>query len=67
MDSSELAVANLYETTSMTAAKQSAINSSPLKLKGVNLGKLLKFCILSKTGITDVYKSDVTGDAGASP
>jgi hypothetical protein len=28
---------------------------------------LLNFAILSKTGITDVYKSDVTGDVGASP
>jgi hypothetical protein len=33
----------------------------------VNLGVAGNFAILSKTGITDVYKSSVTGDVGASP
>lgn len=33
----------------------------------VNLGVAGDFVILSKTGITDVYKSSVTGDVGASP
>lgn len=36
-------------------------------LKGVNLGVSGDFAILSKTGITDVYKSAVTGDVGSSP
>jgi hypothetical protein len=33
----------------------------------VNLGVSGNFVILSKSGITDVYKSDVTGDIGTSP
>jgi Ice-binding-like len=33
----------------------------------VNLGKAGNFAILTKTGITDVYKSSVTGDVGVSP
>jgi Ice-binding-like len=33
----------------------------------VNLGDAGSFVILSKTGITDVYKSAVTGDIGSSP
>jgi len=33
----------------------------------VNLGVAGNFAILSKTGITDVYKSDITGDIGTSP
>ncbi len=36
-------------------------------LAGVNLGVAGDFVILSKSGITDVYKSDITGDVGASP
>ncbi|MFV8345807.1 ice-binding protein [Flavobacterium sp. ZB4P13] len=36
-------------------------------LEGVNLGVSGDFVILSKTGITDVYKSAVTGDVGSSP
>ena len=33
----------------------------------VSLGSAGKFAILSKTGITDVYESAVTGDVGTSP
>ena len=33
----------------------------------VNLGKAGGFAILTKTGITDVYKSTVTGNVGISP
>ncbi|TDD98445.1 ice-binding protein [Flavobacterium cellulosilyticum] len=36
-------------------------------LKGVDLGVAGDFVILSKTGITDVYKSAVVGDIGTSP
>jgi hypothetical protein len=35
--------------------------------KVVNLGVAGDFAILSKSGITDVYKSSVTGDVGSSP
>ena len=40
-------------------------NSGALKV--VNLGVAGDFVILSKTGVTDVYKSAVTGDVGSSP
>lgn len=68
-ESSELVVANSkYETTSISSPKQEASTSSQVAaLKGINLGVAGNFVILSKTGITDVYKSDVTGDIGASP
>jgi hypothetical protein len=36
-------------------------------IPGVNLGVAGDFAILSKTGITDVYKSAITGDVGSSP
>lgn len=36
-------------------------------LAAVNLGVAGNFVILSKTGITDVYKSTITGDLGTSP
>ena len=37
------------------------------KVAAVNLGVAGDFAILSQSGITDVYKSDVTGDVGTSP
>ena len=40
---------------------------SSVALTPVNLGTAGNFVILSKTGITDVYKSTVTGDVGTSP
>jgi hypothetical protein len=39
----------------------------PSKLAGVNLGMAGYFVILSKTGVTNVYKSTITGDVGSSP
>jgi hypothetical protein len=36
-------------------------------MEGVNLGVAGDFAILSKTGITNVYKSSITGDVGSSP
>jgi hypothetical protein len=36
-------------------------------LKGIDLGIAGEFAILSKTGVTNVYKSTITGDVGASP
>ncbi|MEI6091814.1 MAG: ice-binding family protein [bacterium] len=39
----------------------------PKPLAGVNLGMSAYFVILSKTGVTDVYKSTITGDVGSSP
>jgi len=37
------------------------------RLAGVNLGVAGDFAILSKSGVTDVYKSSITGDVGTSP
>jgi hypothetical protein len=71
-----------YTATISTGAKDLAGNSlvssnifnfktivaAPLSgLAVVNLGIAGKFAILSKTGVTDVYKSTITGDVGASP
>src|SRR6267378_1057309 len=42
--------------------------ANPLaNLEVVNLGAAGNFAILSKSGITDVYKSSITGDVGTSP
>jgi hypothetical protein len=41
--------------------------NNPNSLKPVNLGSAGTFTILTKTGITDVYPSVVTGDVGTSP
>ena len=43
------------------------LKSGELTLPVVNLGSAADFAILSKSGITDVYKSVVTGDIGSSP
>jgi hypothetical protein len=52
--------------TMVTAASSGAL-SGQLLPAAVNLGSAGSFVILSKTGITDVYKSAITGDIGASP
>ncbi len=52
----------------MTSTKSSvALLSLQLPQAGVNLGNAGNFVILSKSGITDVYKSAITGDIGTSP
>ena len=57
-------------STEMSQTVISATHSNP-SLKGtlaaVNLGVSGNFVILSKSGITDVYKSTITGDVGTSP
>jgi hypothetical protein len=72
-DSNSPTVANsIYETAGLNLQKSSTgqsttdFTSNP-SLDAVNLGVAANFAILSKTGITDVYKSTVTGDVGASP
>jgi hypothetical protein len=42
-------------------------NRGVAALQAVNLGVAGNFVILSKTGITSVYKSTITGDIGTSP
>jgi hypothetical protein len=51
-----------------TAAK--GIDSQSNKaapIEGVNLGLAGEFAILTKSGITNVYRSNITGDVGTSP
>jgi len=47
--------------------KGTKLNIKSINLKTVELGIAGDFVILSKAGITDVYKSTVTGDIGTSP
>jgi len=47
--------------------KSAKLSSTSGTLAGVNLGIAGDFAILSKTGVTDVYKSSITGDVGSSP
>ena len=47
--------------------KSAKIKPTGSALKVVNLGVAGDFVILSKSGITNVYKSNVTGDIGTSP
>lgn len=59
-------------SVALSSALTSADKSSDLlakggSLAGINLGVAGNFAILSKTGITDVYKSAVLGDVGTSP
>jgi len=49
------------------ALKSGNLQTKSGALNTVNLGVAGDFVILSKTGITDVYKSVVTGDIGSSP
>jgi hypothetical protein len=51
----------------MVSTKSSNALSAQLLPAAVDLGAAGSFVILSKTGITDVYKSAITGDIGASP
>ena len=51
----------------MSSANSSIVFQPQLKTQGVNLGVAGNFEILSESGITDVYKSTITGDVGSSP
>ena len=61
------------ETVTPTNVNSTAATPTPTPLASasvispVNLGLAGNFAILSKTGVTDVYKSTVTGDVGSSP
>ena len=50
-----------------TTAVPSATNAVAAIHAPVNLGTAGNFAILTKTGVTDVYASAITGDVGASP
>jgi len=63
-ESNTIESSRLSSTESSTAlGKNLVLASQPV----VNLGVAGNFAILSKSGITDVYKSAVTGDIGTSP
>ena len=55
--------------SSNSSSSESALTekSSKHTLPVVNLGVACDFVILSKSGITDVYKSTITGNVGSSP
>lgn len=56
---------NLSSRTSSASSDSSQLESG--SLVAVDLGVAGNFAILSQSGITDVYKSDITGDVGTSP
>lgn len=58
---------SLSKMSSTSAEKSAVMEPLSTSMSGVNLGVAGNFAILSKTGITSVYKSTVTGDIGTSP
>lgn len=56
-------------SSNIVSSEQKSVElpSTGASLAGVNLGVAGDFAILSKTGVTDVYKSSITGDVGTSP
>ncbi|MCJ7757598.1 MAG: ice-binding family protein [Gillisia sp.] len=60
-------VENTADSSNDSSKKKSDDTKQQGTLKVVNLGVAGNFAILSKTGITSVYKSSVTGDIGTSP
>ena len=54
-------------TAQLSEAGTLALVNPVVSVGGVNLGAAGTFAILSKTGVTDVYKSAITGDVGTSP
>ena len=63
--------ASVENTADLSNDSSSKTKSDDTKLQGtlkvVDLGVAGNFAILSKTGITSVYKSSITGDIGTSP
>ena len=56
------------DTTSPSAPVNSTVTLAAASvIPAVDLGLAANFAILSKSGVTDVYKSSVTGDVGSSP
>jgi hypothetical protein len=54
-------------SNSSSVEKLASQGPLPTAIEKVNLGVAGNFAILSKTGITSVYKSTITGDIGTSP
>jgi len=66
LDTSMASKTSMNEKSGTSSTLASAPKSQT-SLKVVNLGVAGNFAILSKSGITDVYKSSVTGSIGTSP
>jgi hypothetical protein len=60
-------VENTADLSNDSSKKKSDDTKTQGTLKVVDLGVAGNFAILSKTGITSVYKSSITGDIGTSP
>lgn len=56
-----------YLSTSLLASAVALSVAPAFAATPVNLGTAGNFAILSKTGVTDVYASAITGDVGSSP
>ena len=54
-------------SSAMTKEESSVALRHQSNQSGVNLGIAGNFVVLSKSGITNVYKSTITGDIGTSP
>ena len=62
------AISSVENSVALSSAIASAdLLSTSGSLATINLGVAGNFAILSKTGITDVYKSAILGDIGTSP
>ena len=61
------AVGNTSVSSTKNSSKSLSLKPLQGKLEGVNLRTAGNFEILSESGITDVYKSAITGDVGSSP
>ncbi|HLF52931.1 ice-binding protein [Flavobacterium sp.] len=67
-DTSAASAENATLNKSVSLKEESAgLNQRSGELSGVNLGLAGDFVILSKSGITDVFQSAITGDVGTSP
>ncbi|MFT5436046.1 MAG: hypothetical protein ACI840_000689 [Ulvibacter sp.] len=65
IDSTDLVRENSIEEISSKQSMNSQTKAAGMAV--VNLGTAKDFVILTKTGITNVYKSTITGDVGISP
>jgi hypothetical protein len=64
---SSLASKKSITDNSAASSTTKVIDQKQSTLKAVNLGVAANFAILSKAGITDVYKTSITGNIGSSP
>ena len=58
---------DIVTAVSDSSAKNQASIHAKIELEDVNLGRAEDFAILTKSGITNVYPSNITGNVGTSP